>query len=232
MKIAVIPARGGSKRIPRKNSRLFCGKPILSRVIQLLRDSDFLDHIIVSTDDEEIAHLAMNSGAEAPFYRPAHLSDDFATTSDVLAHATSWILQKIGEPEAIVCVYPTSVLLDPVDLKKAYLRLMESEKDFVFSATEFTSSVYRSFKRSTAGGVSMLFPQHLATRTQDLPQVFHDAGLFYWGTPTAWVERRPIFSEFSEFFEIPPERVQDIDTPSDWIRAEKIFQSLNRTEEN
>jgi N-acylneuraminate cytidylyltransferase len=228
MRIAVVPARGGSKRIPRKNIRPFCGRPILAWPIEIARGSGLFEHVLVSTDDPEIAALAEREGAEAPFVRPTELADDFATTADVVAHAADWATAQGWPLAAVCCIYPTAPLLEREDLRRG-LEALNDGWDFAFSATPFESSVFRAFRELPEGGVEMLFPEHAATRTQDLPRALHDAGQFYWGQPSAWTERRPIFGPRSRPVLIPPWRVRDIDDEEDWARAEAIFR---RTKES
>lgn len=228
MKIAVIPARGCSKRIPRKNINNFCGKPIIAWSIEAARSTGLFDHIIVSTDDSEIAEVARAWGAETPFVRPPELSNDFAGTTEVIAHATQWALNEGLELEAVCCIYATAPLIQAEDLKKG-LRVLESWNwDYAFSVTEFAAPIFRAFKQTADGGIEMFFPEHFATRSQDLPAAFHDAGQFYWGRPEAWINEKRIFSPLSAPVVIERSRSQDIDTPEDWEFAELLFQISNQ----
>lgn len=226
MNLAVIPARGGSKRIPRKNIKPFYGKPMIAWSIAAAQDSEVFDRIIVSTDDPEIAEMALSLGAEVPFLRPAELADDFTGTTEVIAHATQWALDESLHPSAVCCIYATAPFIQHTDIQQALTELKKGKHSYVFTATEYAAPVFRSFKRSKSGGVEMIFPEHFTTRSQDLPDVFHDAGQFYWGTPEAWLSHQRIFSEHSSPHLIPRWRVQDIDNEDDWIRAETMATSL------
>lgn len=222
MKIAVIPARGGSKRIPRKNLRDFCGRPILAWPIEAARASGLFDRVLVSTEDDRIAAAARAAGAEAPFVRPAELADDFTPTVDVVAHATEWALGQGWPLAAVCCIYPTAPLVAEEDLHRA-LALLEPGWDFAFTAVELSRTVLRSFRELPEGGVEMFFPAYAATRSQDLPRPLQDAGQFYWGSPAAWTGRRPLFGPRSRPLVIPGWRVRDIDEEEDWAEAEAIF---------
>ncbi len=220
MKIAVIPARGGSKRIPRKNIKSFCDKPMIAWSIEAATSSGLFEHIIVSTDDAEIAEVAKQWGAEVPFMRPEELSNDYAGTTPVIAHATQWALDQGIDIEAVCCIYATAPFVQTDDLKRGWDALDSGDWDYAFTVTDFASPIFRSFKQTTEGGIEMFFPEHFATRSQDLPVALHDAGQFYWGRPTAWLEGKRIFDRHSKPVVIPRWRVQDIDTQDDWERAE------------
>ncbi|MDH4199604.1 MAG: pseudaminic acid cytidylyltransferase [Spirochaetia bacterium] len=220
MKIAVIPARGGSKRIPRKNIKEFFGKPMIAWSIEAAKSSGLFDRIIVSTDDTEIAEVAQKWGAEIPFLRPPELSNDYAGTTEVIAHATKWILNQEIDVQAVCCIYATAPFVIANDLKRGLEALESGEWAYAFTVTDFASPIFRSFKQTTDGGLEMFFPEHFETRSQDLPTALHDAGQFYWGRPAAWIEGKRVFERHSFPVMIPRWRVQDIDTPDDWIRAE------------
>ena len=197
MRIAVIPARGGSKRIPRKNIKLFCGKPMIAWSIEAAKSSDLFDHIIVSTDDVEIAEVAKQWGAEVPFIRPAALSDDYAGTTEVIAHATQWAIGQGFDVDAVCCIYATAPLIQVDDLKRGLEALNSGNWDYAFSVTDFAAPIFRAFKQTAEGGIEMFFPEYFATRSQDLPVALHDAGQFYWGRPSAWIEGKRIFDRHS-----------------------------------
>ena len=222
MKLAVIPARGGSKRIPRKNMKDFCGQPMIAWSINVARDSGLFDKIIVSTDDPEIAEISTRLGAEVPFMRPQALSDDFVGTTSVTRHATNWALDQGMELDAVCCIYATAVFLQVADLARGHDLFISGDWEFAFSATDYAASVFRSFGLTDNGGVQMYYPEHFNSRSQDLPIAMHDAGQFYWGRPQAWVEELRIFESYSLPVVIPRWRVQDIDTEDDWKRAEII----------
>lgn len=222
MKIAVIPARGGSKRILRKNIKLFCGKPIMAWSIEAAKASRLFDHIIVSTDDREIAEVANQWGAEVPFMRPSVLADDYAGTGPVIAHATQWALDQGYDVSAVCCIYATAPFIRAEDLMQGLNLLQSGAWDYAFTVTDFAAPIFRSFRKSCEGGIEMFFPEHFATRSQDLPTAFHDAGQFYWGRTVAWLEGRRVFDRCSIPLLMPRWRVQDIDTTDDWERAEIV----------
>lgn len=222
MRIAVIPARGGSKRIPRKNIKPFCGKPMIAWSIEAAKSSGLFERIIVSTDDVEIADVARKWGAEVPFMRPAELSNDYAATTEVIAHATQWVLDQGLDVEAACCIYATAPFVQIDDLKRGWDALNSGDWDYVFTVTDFAAPIFRSFKQTPEGDIEMFFPEHFATRSQDLPIALHDAGQFYWGRPAAWLEGKRIFARRSKPIVIPRWRVQDIDTQDDWERAEIV----------
>jgi N-acylneuraminate cytidylyltransferase len=221
MNIAIIPARGGSKRIPRKNIKDFCGKPMIAWSIEAAKNSKLFDHIIVSTDDAEISEVAKAWGAEVPFMRPESLSDDFVGTIDVVAHAVKWALAEGLPLRAICALYATAPFMQAGDLDRGLSCLNSGDWDYAFSVTNFNSSIFRSFAYSD-GGVKMFFPEHFEKRSQDFPEALHDAAQFYWGRPKSWIEKRNMFSKKSKPVMLPRWRVQDIDTQEDWVRAEKL----------
>jgi len=224
--LAVIPARGGSKRIPRKNIRLFAGKPMIGYSIDSALRSRLFDRIVVSTDDEEISAVAREFGAEVPFLRPAALADDHTGTTDVTAHAVEWFRAQGNSVNEVCCIYPTAPFIHCEDLKEG-LRLIQTGRwRYVFAATRFAAPVYRAFRRTGDGGLEMLFPENFNVRSQDLPDVLHDAGQFYWGSAEAWLSRARVFDRDSTVVPIPLWRVQDIDTEEDWQYAEAMATHL------
>ena len=227
MNVAVIPARGGSKRIPRKNIKEFCGKPMIAWPIEISKKSGLFDSIIVSTEDEEIAQVTRSYGAEVPFLRPVELSNDYTGINEVMAHAVSWIYKQNWEVNAICCIYATSVFLNVEDLKKGFEVLNTGEWQYSFSVTDFEYPIFRSFKKRSDGGVEMFFPEHFESRSQDLPVALHDAAQFYWGKPDAWINNIKMFDRHSFPIIIPHWRVQDIDTDNDWKRAELMFSAIS-----
>jgi pseudaminic acid cytidylyltransferase len=220
MTICVIPARGGSKRIPRKNIKEFYGKPMIQWSIEAARQANIFENIIVSTDDDEIREIAESLNVLVPFKRPADLSNDHANTMDVITHASNWAQNAGLKSEIICCLYATAPFVQPVDLVKAYSTIVSEEWEFVFSAGEYSSPIFRSFKQLPSGGTEMFFPEHFETRSQDLPTALFDAGMFYIGTSNAWNKNIRIFDKHSFPFKIPAWRIQDIDTFDDWTRAE------------
>lgn len=222
MKIAVIPARGGSKRIPRKNIKEFCGKPMIAWSIEAARASGLFDLIIVSTDDMEIAEIAKQWKADVPFMRPESLSNDYAATTPVIGHATQWALDQGMDVDAVCCIYATAPFVQVGDIQQGLQALTSGDWDYAFTVTDFAAPIFRAFKESAVGSIEMFFPEHFSTRSQDLPVALHDAGQFYWGRPAAWLEDKRIFDQRSKPIVIPRWRVQDIDTPDDWERAETM----------
>lgn len=225
MKVAIIPARGGSKRIPRKNIKLFCGKPMIAHSIVTAQESKIFDRIVVSTDDQEIVDIAIEYGAEVPFIRPTELADDFATTAVVIKHAIEE-LQKSTKIDYVCCIYATAPFVLSEDLQNSYEVLKGSKADYVFSATSFPFPIQRAFKLLSENRVEMFEPEHILTRSQDLEEAYHDAGQFYWGPIDSFLQKKPFFSKSSRAHLLPRHRVQDIDTFEDWQRAEFMYRAL------
>ncbi len=230
MKIAIVPARGGSKRIPRKNIKPFCGKPMISWSIEAARLSGCFDRIIVSTDDVEIAEVARAAGAEVPFMRPLELSDDHTGTTPVIAHAIEWMNAHAGEVDVACCIYATAPFVQAEDLQCGFDVLQQSGADYAFSVTSYAFPIQRAIRITTAQRVEMFSPEYFNTRSQDLEEAFHDAGQFYWGRSDAWLAGRSLFSNAAAPVLLPRHRVQDIDTPEDWRRAELMFNTINHAE--
>ena len=226
MNIAVIPARGGSKRIPRKNIKEFHGKPMIAYSIETALNSGCFDKVIVSTDDAEIAEVAKMYGAEVPFMRPANIADDYATTLDVIKHAIEFTEQQAWGIKNVCCIYATAPFLTPEFIQKGLKELTENAIDYAFSATSFPFPIQRAIKLNSEQYVEMFQPEHLNTRSQDLEEAYHDAGQFYWGTANAFIARKPILGTSSKAVLLPRKRVQDIDTPEDWELAEALFRAI------
>lgn len=224
--IAVIPARGGSKRIPRKNIREFSGKPMIAWSIEAALSSGCFARVIVSTDDDEIVAVAEAHGAEVPFRRPAALSDDHTGTLPVIAHAIDWLREQGEAPDAVCCLYATAPFVQAEDLQAGFRALQTSRGvDYAFSVTSYAFPIQRALRLTPEGRVTMFQPEHFHTRSQDLEEAWHDAGQFYWGRAAAWRKGTPIFSERAVPVKLPRHRVQDIDTPEDWQRAEWLFKA-------
>ena len=223
MNVAVIPARGGSKRIPRKNIREFYGKPMIAWPIELAKESGLFDHILVSTDDEEIAEVSKSYGAKVPFVRPANLSDDYAGIQEVMPHAILWMHEQEWKPKAVCCIYATSVFFTVDDLQKGFDVFNTGKWAYTFSVTDFEYPIFRSFREHSTGGIEMFFSEYFDKRSQDLPVALHDAAQFYWGKPDAWLKKLKVFDLHSFPVKIPRWRVQDIDTENDWKRASVLF---------
>jgi N-acylneuraminate cytidylyltransferase len=229
MKLAVIPARGGSKRIPRKNIKPFGGRPMIAWSIDAALQSRCFDRVIVSTDDEEIAEVARAHGAEVPFMRPPELSDDHTGTIPVIAHATAWQGTHGGLPSHVCCLYATAPFVQAGDIERGLQLLQASEASYAFSVTSYAFPIQRAIQIREDNRVEMFFPEHFNTRSQDLEEAWHDAGQFYWGEAQAWLKGSPIFSAEAVALQLPRYRVQDIDTPEDWERAEWMFRTLNKS---
>lgn len=229
MNIAVIPARGGSKRIPRKNIKEFNGKPMIVWSIEAAIKSELFDQVIVSTDDIEIAEIAKSNDASVPFLRPSHLANDTAGTTPVIAHAIQWTIENNLKPKNVCCIYATAPFINVEDLKLGHQIIKQEKWNYAFPVTTFPSPIFRSFRADESAGIEMFYPENFNVRSQDLPEAFHDAGQFYWGKTEAWLDQKTLFSEKSYPIKIPRWRVQDIDTLEDWTRAESIFKSLKLT---
>lgn len=225
MKLAVIPARGGSKRIPRKNVKPFCGRPIIEWSIEAALESACFDRVLVSTDDPEIAEQARRSGAEAPFVRPAELSDDHTGTIPVVRHAVQWQTVNGARAEWVCCIYATAPFLRSSDLRRGFETLSGSGADFAFSVTKYPFPIQRAVRLDARGRVEMFQPEAFNVRSQDLEEAYHDAAQFYWGRADAWLTAGTIFGPQSCAVVLPAHRVQDIDTPEDWTRAEWMFRA-------
>ncbi|MDU3814911.1 MAG: pseudaminic acid cytidylyltransferase [Pantoea sp.] len=230
MNVAIIPARGGSKRIPRKNIKNFCGLPMIAHTIKTAVESQIFDHIIVSTDDKEIAEVAAKYGATVPFMRPAELSDDFIGTVPVIAHAVDWLLQQGHAVSAACCIYATAPFVQKEDLISGLDILQKNALDYAFSVTSYAFPIQRALKIDSKGEIAMFSPEHYGTRSQDLTEAYHDAGQFYWGTAEAWLNNKPIFLSRAAPVILPRKRVQDIDTAEDWERAEQLYHLLKEEE--
>lgn len=225
MKIAVIPARGGSKRIPRKNIREFCGKPIIAYSIEAALASGLFDQIVVSTDDEDIAAVARQFGASTPFLRPKEIADDFTGTNAVVRHAVAWFITRDHDVTHACCIYATAPLIQPRFIRQAHDALLDSDAGFAFSVTPYPSAIERALHLAKDGRVEAIFPKHRTTRSQDLEPAYHDAGQFYWGTARAFLDDVPLFSRQSIGVVLPRSQVQDIDTPEDWELAELMYRA-------
>lgn len=230
MNICLIPARGGSKRIPRKNIRYFRGKPMISWSIEAAKNAPCIDIVIVSTDDNEIAEIALSLGAQVPFLRPPKLANDYTGTIAVVAHAIEWLQDKGQKFEAVCCLYATAPFVLPDDIVKGYSLLEKSEEtDFVFTACQYSSPIQRALKLDMlTNKANMLNLDNYNKRTQDLDKTYHDAGQFYWGRPKAWLSSTSML-EGSQALIIPNWRAQDIDQEDDWMRAELLHKAMHVT---
>lgn len=226
MKLAVIPARGGSKRIPRKNIKMFCGKPMIAWSIEAALESGCFDKVMVSTDDEEIANVARQYGACVPFMRPAELSDDYTGTIPVIQQAIEWLKADGFDAQQVCCVYATAPFVSSEDLRRGLALLEQTGSQYAFSVTSYAFPIQRAIRLTESGRVEMFNAEHFNTRSQDLEESYHDAGQFYWGLASAWLAGKMIFSPESSAVLLPRHRVQDIDTPEDWVRAEWMYKAF------
>lgn len=226
MKLAVIPARGGSKRIPRKNIKPFGGLPMIAWSIRAAIESQCFDRIIVSTDDGEIAEVAKAQGAEVPFIRPPELSDDLTGTIPVIAHAIQWQNAQGAVASQVCCIYATAPFVQASDLQRGLQLLQSTGADYAFSVTSYAFPIQRAIRITPEQRVQMLQPELFNTRSQDLEEAWHDAGQFYWGQAKAWLEHKPVFGQEAVPVVLPRHRVQDIDTLEDWERAEWMYKVL------
>ena len=231
MKLCVIPARGGSKRILRKNIKKFCGQSIIIYSIKTALQSGCFDHIVVSTDDVKIANIAKSFGASVPFLRPKKLANDYAGTIPVVKHAIEWFDGKMQSPSEVCCVYPTAPFLNPISIRKAYNQMKRMRADYCFAATSFDFPIQRAIQISVDNRIKMLNPKFIKTRSQDLKKAYHDAGQFYWGKAKSWIAEKPLFSKNATPYILPRYLVQDIDTLEDWKRAELMYLALKKNKD-
>ncbi len=230
MRLAIIPARGGSQRIPKKNILDFRGKPMIAWSIETALKSGCFDQVIVSTDDQEIAACAEKFGASVPFTRPAELADHFTPTLPVLRHAVKAFEESTGDKVTLgCCIYATAPFVRSEFLRQGEQAMNERpDLDFAFSVTSFPFPIQRALKLNSDGQVEMLQPEHQLTRSQDLPECYHDAGQFYWFRPDSLSKYDGFFSGASAPVILPREYVQDIDTPEDWKCAELAHELIER----
>jgi pseudaminic acid cytidylyltransferase len=228
--VAIIPARGGSKRIARKNIRQFAGKPIIAYSILAAKASGLFNRIIVSTDSDDIAKTAKIYGAEVPFNRPAELSDDFTETAPVILHALNWLAENGMAAEYFCCIYATAPFLNTEYLKKGLDLLIVKDAITSFAVTSFSYPILRALKINADNRLEMFWPEYLHSRSNDLPNAYHDAGQFYWGNTEKFFKEKTLFSPDSVPIILPRYLVQDIDTLEDWKTAELLFQSQQITQ--
>jgi len=224
MNIAIIPARGGSKRIPGKNIKEFCGILMIAWAVNAAKKSKLFDHIIVSTDNEETSNIAKILDIEVPFIRPAELADDMTPTISVVAHAIS-CLSLTWNIDYVCCIYPCAPLLQSDDLINALHLIKTKSSKFVYPVTEYPHPIQRAMRKSLNGLMEFYTPESELKRTQDFETAYHDAGQFYWAKPSAWLEQKNMHSKGFGMV-IPNWKVVDIDTIEDWQRAEIVFKIL------
>lgn len=225
MNIAVIPARGGSKRIPRKNIKPFAGKPMIAHAIEAAKGCGLFEHVVVTTDDQEIAEIARRYGAETPFPRPAELADDHTPTVPVIAHTVQACKALGWSFEYACCIYPGVPFIRTGDLIDAFDLLGKSGAQYSFPIAEFPAAIQRALRLGAESRTHSFHPEHELTRTQDLEPGFYDAGQFYWGSVKAWLTNARIHRNGAGLV-IPSWRVIDIDTLDDWERAQIMWQVL------
>jgi pseudaminic acid cytidylyltransferase len=230
MNVAVIPARGGSKRIPNKNIKLFAGKPIIAYSIEAAQIAGIFDRILVSTDSESIARVARQFGAEVPFLRSAELSDDYTPTAPVVAHTLHWLAASGCPADHVCCIYATAPFVRPEYVTEGYHLLTEHKVSSVFSVTPFPFPIWRALKLAEDGHVAMFWPEYELTRSNDLPAAYHDAGQFYWLACEVFLQNQKMYGRDALPVILPRYLVQDIDTPEDWETAEHMFHALKLRE--
>lgn len=228
MAIAIIPARGGSKRIPRKNIRLFCGQPMITYAIEAARAAGCFSRIVVSTDDEEVAGIARQLGAEVPFLRPANLADDHTGTTPVVIDSIRRLDELGIQAEHYCCIYATVPLIQETDLSCTHQRLLNSQAPFVYTVAEFGFPIQRAVRMNEQGQVTPFWPEQMGKRSQDLETAYQDAGQFYWGTRAAWLDGISPVGGKGIGYVLPRHRVVDIDTPEDWHLAELLYRVLTQ----
>jgi len=226
MNLCIIPARGGSKRISKKNIRDFCGQPIIAYSINAAIESECFDKVIVSTDDKDIALVANEYGAETPFLRPDELSDDHTGTNEVVKHAIQWYQGKGELISNVCCIYATAPFVQAGYIKDGFTKLSSSNKSFAFSVTSFPFPVQRAVRINAKNEVEAIWPENIIKRSQDLEDAYHDAGQFYWGRAEAFINDELMFSTISVPVILPRHLVQDIDTLEDWNRAELMYRAM------
>jgi pseudaminic acid cytidylyltransferase len=230
MIFAIIPARGGSQRIKKKNIKKFYSKPILYWTIKVLRQSRLFSKIVLSTDDNQIKKIGEQLGFDYIISRPANLSNNYTPTKPVIEHAINFLKTKF-KIKYVCCVYPCNPFLNSLDLKKSFKILKKNQKNFVFPITEYTHPIQRAFKLAKKNKLIFLSKKYALTRTQDLVKSYHDVGQFYWGSVTNWLSKKKIYSN-GIGLTIPKWRVVDIDSLQDWKRAVLLFKVLKVNENN
>ncbi len=226
MRVAIIPARIGSKRILKKNIKIFFSKPIIYWVIQTVKATMLFDKIIVSTDSEKIRKIARKYKVDSPFLRPKKISNDKAGIIEVIRHSILWLKKNNIKPKYVCCIFPTAIFVSPKHIINAYKKIRNKKWNYVFAATSFESSPFRSFQKNSKNQIEMLFPKNYNKRTQELPKCFYDAGQFYWGKINSWLKKIPIFGKKSSVILLPNEKTIDINTKKDWLKAIELWKKL------
>ena len=226
--VCIIPARGGSKRIPRKNIKLFYNKPIIAYSIEAALNSDCFDKIIVSTDDEEIADVANKYGAETPFIRPEELANDYTPTVPVIKHAINWLSTHNDKPDNVCCIYATAPFITAKIIQEAFALMQKNNAGYCFTAAKFSFPIQRAFKILENSRVAMFQPENYNVRSQDLEPAYQDAGQLYWGKSESFLLDKPFLSNISVPYILASHLVQDIDTFDDWDIAEILYKNIKR----
>jgi len=231
MNIAIIPARGGSKRIPRKNIKMFSGKPMISWSINIAKQSGLFDHIIVSTDDDEVKNIANEWGADTPFMRPDDLADDLTPTVPVIAHAVQSCIDIGLVADYVCCIYPCAPFIQKEDLVEAFDLMKQKNAEFAYPVAEYAHPIQRAMRKIPSGKMEFISPQFELVRTQDLELTYHDAAQFYWGKASSWLEHKKMHTD-GIGMPIPKWRVVDIDSTEDWLRAENLYKAVFHNDHN
>lgn len=226
-RIAIITARGGSKRIPRKNIKLFYGKPMIAYVIEAAKSTNCFDEIMVSTDDEEIGEISLKYGASVPFYRSAKNSDDYSSTVDVLLEVLQDYAKRGVVFNQACCLYPAAPFITADTLLEGLKTMQDNNADALIPVALFSSPVWRALKDED-GKLKRIWPEYEMSRSQDLPKAYYDAGQFYWFDVDIFTNKKKILADNTAFLELNWSQVQDIDTPEDWIEAEYKYQLINK----
>ena len=224
--VAIIPARGGSKRILCKNIKLFAGKPIIAYSIEAAQKTGIFEKIIVTTDSDEIADMARQYGAETPFKRPPEIADDFTPTAPVVAHAMNWLAENGVQSHYACCIYATAPFVRPEHIKQGYELMLDKNVSSVFSVTTFPFPIFRALQQKEDGSLAMFWPEHEMSRSNDLPEAYHDAGHFYWLESGTFLKEQKMYGKDALPVILPRYLVQDIDTPEDWQTAEYMYKAL------
>lgn len=230
MNIAVIPARFGSKRIPKKNIKNFNGRPMIAWAIENALNSNCFDKVLISSDSQEIINIAATYGAESLFIRPQNLSDDYVPTLPVVVHAINFCNNLSMRIDNVCCIYPCTPFLTTNDLKNSLDILKQRPAEFVYPVCEYYHPIQRAMRRNNIGKMSFIQKKYELIRTQDLEKAYYDAGQFYWGTSESWLKKEKLHSN-GIGMPIPNWRYVDIDTEDDWVRAELIYLGMKYLEE-
>jgi pseudaminic acid cytidylyltransferase len=230
--VIIIPARGGSKRIPRKNIRMFAGKPMIAHAIEAALAARVADRVIVSTESEEIAHVARTWGAEVPFLRPLELADDHTPTSPVIIHVLDELEKIEYTPDYVCCLYATTPLVQTRYIREGFEMIRSGDAESVVTVSKYPSSIWRAIKINKQGNLEMIWPEYQLARSQDLPESYHDAGQFYWARVPEYRLRKNFLGKACKPIILPRFLVQDIDTPEDWETAELMFTVMQARQKN